>query len=236
MLVAEQPLGVQQRRVLGQVLAVHQQVLPVHVDLHVVDPLAAQLVDDVQRHADVAHHDLHRRLGVLVLEEELDAVLGALLRGQSHALDEPLPRVRVGRLEGVVVALDARPDDVVRADRPREVGAVHGALDGLGAHLRIWAHQPAAAEDRVEVHARGDAVDVVAVERRLYRPTGSPARAPAGSETRSRRSGPRGRRPRAPPSRAPARCARAGSPWARSGSPSGRRPRCPGRSSWFAHL
>ena len=69
MLVAEQALGREQCCVLGEVLAVHDQVLPVHVDLHVVDPLGAQLVDHVQRHADVAHEDLHRRLGVLVLEE-----------------------------------------------------------------------------------------------------------------------------------------------------------------------
>ena len=72
-LVAEHALGGEQRRVLAQVLAVHDQVLPVHVDLDVVEALGAQLVDHVQRHADVAHEDLHRRLGVLVLQEELDA-------------------------------------------------------------------------------------------------------------------------------------------------------------------
>ena len=38
-LMAEQPLGGEHRRVLGEVLAVHEQVLPVHVDLDVVDPL-----------------------------------------------------------------------------------------------------------------------------------------------------------------------------------------------------
>jgi len=54
--------------VFRQVLAVHQQMLPIHVDLDVVDSLRAELVDDVQAHADVAHQDLHRRLGVLVLE------------------------------------------------------------------------------------------------------------------------------------------------------------------------
>ena len=66
-LVAEQPFGREQRRVLGEVLAVHEQVLPVHVDLHVVEPLGAQLVDHVQGHPDVAHQDLHCRLRVLVL-------------------------------------------------------------------------------------------------------------------------------------------------------------------------
>ena len=79
-LVAEQALGVEQRGVLGEVLPVHDQVLPVHVDLDVVDALGAQLVDHVQRHADVAHEDLHRRLGVLVLEEHRHAVLASVLR------------------------------------------------------------------------------------------------------------------------------------------------------------
>ena len=86
MLVPEQPVGREQRRVLGEVLAVHDQVLPVHVHLDVVDPLAAQRVDDVQRHADVAHEDLHRRLRVLVLEEDGDA----LARGAYDA-DSPTP-------------------------------------------------------------------------------------------------------------------------------------------------
>jgi hypothetical protein len=60
--VPEQPLGRQQGGVLGEVLAVHDQVLPVHVDLDVVEPLRLKLVHDVQAHADVAHQDLHRRL------------------------------------------------------------------------------------------------------------------------------------------------------------------------------
>ena len=38
MLVAEQALGGEQRRVLGEVLAVHDQVLPVHVHLDVSSP------------------------------------------------------------------------------------------------------------------------------------------------------------------------------------------------------
>ena len=69
--VAEQPFRGEQRRVLGEVLPVHDQVLPVHVDLDVVDALDAQLVDDVERHPDVPHQDLHRRLRVLVLEEDV---------------------------------------------------------------------------------------------------------------------------------------------------------------------
>ena len=86
-------------------------------------PCAAQLVDHVQRHPDVAHEDLHRRLRVLVLQEQDDAVLGAALRRLAEALDEPGPALRVGRLERVVVALDPRPDDEVGADRAGEVAA-----------------------------------------------------------------------------------------------------------------
>ena len=37
--VAEQALGGEHGRVLGQALAVHDQVLPVHVDPHVVEPV-----------------------------------------------------------------------------------------------------------------------------------------------------------------------------------------------------
>ena len=38
-------------------------------------PSCLQLVDDEQAHADVAHQDLHRGLGVLVLEQQLHPVL-----------------------------------------------------------------------------------------------------------------------------------------------------------------
>ena len=166
MLVAEQALGGQQRGVLGEVLAVHEQVLPVHVDLDVVDPLGAQLVDDVQRHPDVAHEDLHRGLGVLVLEEELDAVAGAALGGLADAVDEPRPPLRVGGLERVVVALDPRPDDEVRAELAGEVRSRARDLAAPLAHAVVGRGQPALAEARIEVQAAGDAVDAVAVERR----------------------------------------------------------------------
>ncbi len=116
MLVPEQALGGEHGGVLAERLAVHDQVLPVHVDLDVRDALGAQGVDDVQRHADVAHEDLHRGLGVLVLEEELDAVLVADLRRLGHPLDEPLPGLRVLGLERIVVALDPGPADHVDAE------------------------------------------------------------------------------------------------------------------------
>ena len=127
-LVPEQPLRREQRRVLGQALPVHQQVLPVHVDLDVVEALRAELVDDVQRHPDVPHQDLHRRLGVLVLEEEQDPVLAAALRRLPDPVHEPRPRLRIGRLERVVVALDPGPDDEVRADLAGEVDRVERSL------------------------------------------------------------------------------------------------------------
>ena len=104
--MAEQALGGQHGRVLAEVLAVHDQMLPVHVDLDVVEALRPQLVDDVQGHADVPHQDLHRRLRVLVLEEQQDAVVGTALRGLADPLDQPLPALGIRRLERVVVALD----------------------------------------------------------------------------------------------------------------------------------
>ena len=108
MLVPEESFGREQRCVLAEALVVHEQVLPVHVDLDVVDALGAERVDHVQRHPDVAHEDLHRRLGVLVLEEEQDSVLLAPLRGLPDPVDEPGPALGVRRLERVVVALDPR--------------------------------------------------------------------------------------------------------------------------------
>ena len=95
MQVTEQALGGEHRSVLGQALAVHDQVLPVHVHAHVVEPLGAQLVDDVQRHADVAHEDLHGGLGVLVLEEEQDAVVAAALGRHPETVEEPRPALGI---------------------------------------------------------------------------------------------------------------------------------------------
>ena len=162
--MAEQSLGGEQRGVLREVLAVHDQVLPVHVDLDVVEPLGAQLVDDVQRHAHVAHVDLHRGLGVLVLEEELDALVRAALGGLADAVDQAGPAVGVGRLERVVVALDPGPDDEVRVELARELRRRDRAPHGLVANAVIGRAEPAATEHRVEVKAGRDAVDPVPVE------------------------------------------------------------------------
>ena len=182
-------------------------------------PVGLELVHDVQAHADVAHQDLHRRLGVLVLEQQLDPVLGTHLRGFAHTLDQPAPGVDVGGLERIVVALAAGPDDQVRAQRPRELRGVADDLLRLGAQRRIRVDQSAAAEPRIEVQAAGDAVDVVARQRRPGPRTGSPRTARWDSGTRSRRSDRRAPRPPGGPCRRPARgrsCARADSRPARN--------------------
>ena len=168
-LVAEQPFRREQRRVLGEVLAVHDQVLPVHVDLHVVDPLRAQRVDHVQRHADVPHEDLHRGLGVLVLEEERDAALGAPARDLADAVDEARPRVGVRRLERVVVALDSRPEDHLRAELARERGHVERLGERRAPHRVVGGGEAALAVAGVQVRSGRDGVDPVPVERLAHR-------------------------------------------------------------------
>jgi hypothetical protein len=167
-LVPEQPLGREHGRVLREVLSVHDQVLPVHVHLDVVDALGPQLVDHMQGHPDVSHEDLHRRLRVLVLEEEEDAVLAAALRRLADSLDEPLPTLRIGRLKWVVVALDPRPDDEVCAERAREVGGRDGAAPSFLPRLLVRGREAAAAKAGIEVEPRRDAVDVAVPECRTH--------------------------------------------------------------------
>ena len=85
----------------------------------------------------------------------------------------PMPSIsqchesHVGRLEGVVVALDPGPDDHVGAERAGELRALAHDPPRLGAHVLVGVDEAAAAEARVEVQAAGDAVDVVVAERRL---------------------------------------------------------------------
>jgi len=124
--MAEQTFGGEKSGVLGEVLAVHDQVLPIHVDLDVRDPPGPQGVDDVQGHADVAHKDLHRRLRVLVLEEHRDAALGGVGRGVGDTVQEARPRFCVRRLERIVVTLDSWPDDHLRADIAGKVAFLTG--------------------------------------------------------------------------------------------------------------
>ena len=167
-----------------------------------------------------------------MLEEELDAV-----RARSARRPAPMPSmsqrpaVGVRRLEGVVVALDPGPDDEVRAERAGEVGRLEREPRAPRRGRRRRARRGRRAPKRgsrwrpVQI-----AVDAVAVERLAHLVEVVGARAPAGSGTRSRRSGRRARRPRG------ARCSRgrlaapapAGSRRARSAStigPSAQMPR-----------
>ena len=68
--MAEHAFRRTESRVFGQVLAIHDQVLPVHVHLDVLEPQGSQRESHMQGHADVAHVDLHRGLRVPVLEEQ----------------------------------------------------------------------------------------------------------------------------------------------------------------------
>ncbi len=103
-----------------------------------------------------------------MLEQQLDSMALAFLRRERHSLDQPAPGFDVRSLEGVVVAFAARPDDQMGAERTGERGRLcHDPL-GLGSQLRIGVDETTAPEAGIEVQAAGDAVDVVAVERRLH--------------------------------------------------------------------
>src|SRR6266404_3723872 len=167
-LVAQQPFGGEQGGVFGEVFAVHDQVLPVHVDLDVVEALAAEGVDDVQGHADVAHEDLHRRLRVLVLQEHGHALVLGVLGGLADAVDEPRPRLRVRGLERVVVPLDPRPDDHARPHLAGEVDSLPRQPERLPPHRVIRRAEAAPAEARVQMQTGGDAVDPVPRQRLLH--------------------------------------------------------------------
>ena len=69
-----------------------------------------------------------------MLEEERDALLLASLCDLSDAVDEPCPRVLIRRLEGVVVALDAGPEDHLRAHGRREVRGAEPLCERHVAH------------------------------------------------------------------------------------------------------
>ena len=83
----------------------------------------------------------------------------------ADAVDQARPGVGVRRLERVVVALDPGPDDEVRAEPAGELGALAREPQRLLADAVVGRGEAALAEARVDVQARGDAVDVVAVER-----------------------------------------------------------------------
>ena len=90
---------------------------------------------------------------------------GAHLGGLGDPVEEPLPRLRVGRLERVVVALDPGPADHVRADLAGELGGLARQPPRLRARRGVGRDEPAPPEARVEVQAGADRVDPVPVER-----------------------------------------------------------------------
>ena len=100
-----------------------------------------------------------------MLEEELDAVLGEPCAAWPMPSMKRAHDSRVRRLERVVVALDPRPDDQVRADLAGEVGGVERELQRLVAHRVVGRGEAAPPEARVEVQPAREAVDAVAVER-----------------------------------------------------------------------
>jgi len=66
----------------------------------------------------------------------------------------------------VVVAFAPRPDDQIRPERAGEVRSLADDPAGLPADIIIGVDEPATAEAGIEVEPAGDAVDVVAGERR----------------------------------------------------------------------
>src|SRR5215218_8596975 len=129
-LVAELVLRGQEVGVLGQVLAVHYEVLPVHVDLQIgsVHPEGVDLLDREESHTDVLHQDLHSRLRVLVLQKDLHVLLVGMVGQLGDALHKATPDLRIRALESVVIALSARPDDEVS---PYSGAEVYAAPQGI---------------------------------------------------------------------------------------------------------
>ena len=100
-----------------------------------------------------------------MLEEEERAVLGALVRDLAHAVDETRPRLAVRRLERVVVALDAGPEDHLRSDLAGEAGCSKRLGERVCAHRVVGRREAAFAKARVEMRARTDRVDAMSAER-----------------------------------------------------------------------
>src|SRR5579884_3370338 len=126
----------------------------------------ARRVDHVQRHPDVAHEDLHRRLGVLVLEEEQPALRRETLRDLADPVDQASPHLGVRHLERIVVALAAGPDDHLRLDLAGEIRRLEQDPERLGAHAVVEVREAALLEALVDVQPAGDRVDPVALEGR----------------------------------------------------------------------
>ena len=117
-------------------------------------PAVAQLVDHVQRHPDVRHVDLHRRLGVLVLEEEQAPVRREPLGDLRDAVDQPRPRSR-RTAPGTGSCSPRRRARRSSARRSRRRGRPPRAEPSASrAHRVVERGQPALAEARVDVQAR----------------------------------------------------------------------------------
>src|SRR6266566_7468058 len=124
-------LAVQERGILSQVLAIHDQMLPVHVDLKErrIDSQAAHAVNGVERGSDVAHQNIHSRFAVFVFQEHRYTFISCVSYHFTYSIDKQIPRLRVLSLEVIVVALRAGPDDEVRPQRSCQVNAALQRLD-----------------------------------------------------------------------------------------------------------
>jgi hypothetical protein len=157
-LVAQLVLGGEEVSIFCQVLAVHYEVLPVQIYLQVggVHPEGVDLLDGKQRHPDVLHQYLHGRLGVLVLQEDLNVLLVGVVRKLRNTLDETPPRLRVRPLERVVVPFRAGPDDEVRANSRAQINAAPQGVFSQAPESRIGVDESAKGVGRVGVESRGD--------------------------------------------------------------------------------
>ena len=88
----------------------------------------------------------------------------AALRRLADPLHEPCPALGVRRLEGVVVALDPRPDDEVGAELAGEVGRLERPLERLLADRGIGRDEAALPKARIEMEPGADGVDPVVAE------------------------------------------------------------------------
>src|SRR6266566_3233537 len=132
-------LAVQERGVLSQVLAVHDQMLPVHVDLQerCIDSQAAYAVNSIERSGDIAHQNIHGWFAVFVFQEHRYTFIGCVSYHFTYSIDKQVPCLRVLSLEVIVVALRAGPDDEVRPQRSRQVNAALQRLDTLAPQCQV---------------------------------------------------------------------------------------------------
>ncbi len=131
MLVTKFPFGMEQRRVLRQVLAIHDEVLPVHVDQEArsVDSQTANTVNGVEGGGNIAHENVHSRFAVFVFQEDRHSLRRSVCHHFAHAIDKLVPGVGVFALEIVVVAFSAGPDDKVCSQRGGEINAPLECVD-----------------------------------------------------------------------------------------------------------